>query len=1260
MSSQLSNPRQPNCRRSRSQPTQSSHSHLPFGRVQHNANLYRRVDTEYMSGPGGGGQFGGGQRQHMYQSTKKSGTDARSAGPGNTSERYGSGSTGFLPSESAAGGTAWGKMSGTGESAEGRVLPSQVEFLTPDVYGSINCLLPLRAQEQLRQQKEREQAAAAPMPAGTGTRSRKKPGPILLEVRRLVPETDPVLRRLGACFASQTIAVSRGNPSLGGGVASTCLSFRPDLGNQNPGLGVTRVEMRRLSLSSKTTAAADGAIVQCATGLTNGTLCVHTFANLDEDTAVDNAEGIEPSQDFNPFDESFVAAKTTVAYYAPRNHRPATSVAWRPGPTPSELRHVAVGLGSSGGSDRGGTAHAAGTYHRGRVGASGASVIGGGGPAGFGGGVGGGGGDREFSCLVWDIEAQRQGTTVKGTGQVPVKLPVYRFAHNTSVSSLSWLSRGDLLAVGTQNRGAVQLYDLRVSGTNAPPISIYAHSEAIAGIERDPFRPNVFATFGRGVMEPVQLWDARMMDGSIGEIKVGDGEAVSTVAWSEHLPGTITVVTGDAFRTYDTTVSGSRSRLTGIRYSPVNVRHLKYQPQGAGSDGATSAKDRPFDLYPFRMLAVQGDGAVQDLASHQVAPINISNCDGRTAFSMGRTVWFDSDTTTFMDRSTKNARDDISALIIKRARYLHSSRYAMDAKSHLDLLEKETRDELSNSAGGMDVSRREDLTRLWRWVERVESLCAERDDTGGTDELPPWPAKGLIDAGVYRLLRLNTEESNDYLLDTVTKSEALGCNLYDSPLRSAALNACGWTGKFGLRDCLSDCESKGNFERSAALAVWHGDLGAAVSALQRGADGIRLNLTEDKERGKPYEQTGLASAQYAETLQLVAMCISGFRATGNELGVSSTVWHQSCEGLLQQRQDLLNEKKKSGSVSYLRAACFFLLSLGRADGFDKVLEDDTLSLSDRVAFACMFLARNDLKHYLGSCISNCEETGTLEGILITGLDRRGIRLLQCYVDAYSDVQTAALVSSRVLLPADWLKEIGMCSEWLDAYRDLLNTLSMWLCRAMFDVGRADLLRTLKERQADDLVLPTTPATRVAPQGRRGYMTASQGRTRQTGSGVPNIKPETGTEIIAHHPPQLFARCNYCNTPLPLSRLRRQEGIANSWLSRQNPILSCCPQCRKPLPRCAICLLPMGCLNPYMELKRERNRVSRVGQNQVGMDDLSDLSNIPFAEWFTWCMRCKHGGHAHHLVGWFAKHDTCPVSGCDCQCQFDGVKNLPRN
>ncbi|EJK61562.1 hypothetical protein THAOC_17929 [Thalassiosira oceanica] len=122
---------------------------------------------------------------------------------------------------------------------------------------------------------------------------------------------------------------------------------------------------------------------------------------------------------------------------------------------------------------------------------------------------------------------------------------------------------------------------------------------------------------------------------------------------------------------------------------------------------------------------------------------------------------------------------------------------------------------------------------------------------------------------------------------------------------------------------------------------------------------------------------------------------------------------------------------------------------------------------------------------------------------------------------------------------------------------------------------------------------------------------------------------------------------------------RQEGIANSWLSRQKPVLSCCPQCKKPLPRCAVCLLSMGCLNPYMELQRERGAYSRGGgagkqlqQQQQGAEDLSGLASVPFSDWWSWCLKCKHGGHAHHLNSWFEKHSTCPVSGCDCRCQAD--------
>ncbi len=129
----------------------------------------------------------------------------------------------------------------------------------------------------------------------------------------------------------------------------------------------------------------------------------------------------------------------------------------------------------------------------------------------------------------------------------------------------------------------------------------------------------------------------------------------------------------------------------------------------------------------------------------------------------------------------------------------------------------------------------------------------------------------------------------------------------------------------------------------------------------------------------------------------------------------------------------------------------------------------------------------------------------------------------------------------------------MCLEWLESYRLFLNGLQMWNSRAAFDVGRFEHLRRVKG------------GANISPSGRF----SSKRQHQQKDKSQANL----------NFPPQLWARCNYCNASLPLSKLRRQEGIANSWLSRQKPVLTCCPQCKKPLPRCSICLLSLGCLNP---------------------------------------------------------------------------------
>lgn len=456
----------------------------------------------------------------------------------------------------------------------------------------------------------------------------------------------------------------------------------------------------------------------------------------------------------------------------------------------------------------------------------------------------------------------------------------------------------------------------------------------------------------------------------------------------------------------------------------------------------------------------------------------------------------------------------------------------------------------------------------------------------------------------------------------------------------SALTFCGWAGKFDLLNVLAECESLGEYERSAALAVWHGDIGSAVQALQRASKFARLqqqslsgNSDSSASGGPPTE-----ALQYAGSLDLLAMCIAGF--TGRTV---SSVWQSACRRLLE-RSEFSDAEGDFTGVAYIRAMCDFLLNVGTTECVDKVLNNDRLSLCDRVAFACRFMENEALQGFLSKCIKSCGSSGNIEGLIVTGLSKDGIRMLQSFVDRCADVQTAALIVSRVVLPTEWAAERKYVMEWVEAYRGLLNTWQMWQSRAMFDVDRAEALRRAKAKSAEG----------VSSVGGKAMNFQSR-RMQLGGRRQPGRPPDH--DVLASIPAQLDARCNYCSSPLGL---RRHEGNSNQWLSKMKPVLSCCPQCRKPLPRCAICSLSLGCLNPYMELTRDRSRSGPRGGTSLPLaDDMSMLANLPFAEWFTWCMRCKHGGHAHHMVGWFANHDVCPVSGCECRCQFDGIQKLNR-
>ena len=1122
-------------------------------------------------------------------------------------------------------------------------LPRRVAFVpdTNDLYGAINCV----------EASNLIDPAANKDVINIKVSNRLKPSPPLLEIRKIKYSAySPSYKQQESPspwspFEHETILVSRGIP---GSVTSTCLDF---------------------AKSSSPT-------IRCATGLTSGALAIHSVSNI-------HSYSINSNTDESNLD----LLTSTVTHYAPRQQRPSSSVAWRPSASGGNSKNglVAIGLIGSGSSSstsssasiskaisaRGLPVGSSNLAPRSGVNlgtiSSGGTTLGG----------SGGAGDRDFGCLVWDIEAQSSSVSGAGTvrgknaaaggrgspppsvgkGAVPIKSPVYRYAHNSGVESLSWLMSGQLLAVGCQKR-SIQLYDLRVTGTNAPPISVFAHTDAVSGIVPDDCCPTktVFATFGRNVGEPVKIWDARMMDSTLGEIRVPTG-GISAVAWSNERPGELAIAIGDSIRTFYTRAPGSRALPVNVSYvgngeEELNLQCLAFQPQ---TDSPAPAAKKQFGYYPHRILTVSSRGEVNIIPESQVAPIAISKRDGRIAHGLGDTVWVGAPTEgpSAMEGDLAFANEDISSRMMRRARCLHDFRYSTDARNNVRMLEEEKeqlcaqrrvqlsqeRSQISAEDFSEALRNVEELLHSWKWIALIEYLSSEQKGEENSEDF--WPAKGLIDAGVMKLLRMSSREAadNGSASDNKSRSATLFCDVYDSPSRRAAINACGWVKKYGvLRDLLDQCESSGEFERSAALAVWHGDVGECVAALQRGAEDVKAlfeGRTDDDVSDINAAQSTAES--YGETLSLIAMCVAGFNVTIESDGTMKTseIWSSACESLLR-RPDVsgTNSTNQSSGAVYLRAILLFLQNI-IGKGFECIIHNEGIHFADRVAFACKFLPRKELRLFLDKSMRKCLKYGDLEGLVITGLDKRGIALLQSYVDRHADVQTAALISSRIILPAEWNTERKVCHEWLESYRMLLNNLQMWHSRAAFDCGRCEHIRNLKG------------GTFNASSGRR---VASVATKKQQDNRVPQTI----------FPPQLWARCNYCNASLPLSKLRRQEGIANSWLSRQNPVLTCCPQCKKPLPRCSICLLSLGCLNPYMELQRERNQyVDTRGRRGAMADDLSGLANIPFAEWFTWCMRCKHGGHAHHLVGWFSKHTTCAVSGCDCQCQFDGIEKLRR-
>ena len=237
------------------------------------------------------------------------------------------------------------------------------------------------------------------------------------------------------------------------------------------------------------------------------------------------------------------------------------------------------------------------------------------------------------------------------------------------------------------------------------------------------------------------------------------------------------------------------------------------------------------------------------MAKDTNAPLAISRRDGRLVHAMGPHLFMgaSSEGASAMERIIKRneageaqEEEDISATMMRRARCLQTNPYSMNPERNIKLISQEVANEdlYSQSNKPLLGYSNRTLLRLWGWIERVESLSFQDVDDNDDD---PRMIRDTLNAGVLQLLNFQRDDVNK---EQMMYSETLAWNVYESPARRAALSSCGWAGKFDLSIVMAECEALGEYERSAALAVWHEDMGAAVEALQRASEAIHVQARE--------------------------------------------------------------------------------------------------------------------------------------------------------------------------------------------------------------------------------------------------------------------------------------------------------------------------------------------------------------------------------------------------------------------------------
>mgnify|MGYP003624107543 CR=1 FL=1 len=405
--------------------------------------------------------------------------------------------------------------------------------------------------------------------------------------------------------------------------------------------------------------------------------------------------------------------------------------------------------------------------------------------------------------------------------------------------------------------------------------------------------------------------------------------------------------------------------------------------------------------------------------------------------------------------------------------------------------------------------------------------------------------------------------------------------------RQLCLSLCGWSlDKAGVEKYCQRLVHEGEIYKAIVLAFFQGHKDIALALL-------RSTL---QQKQLPQEDVGLAA---------IVACASP------SSGVSADQ-REACAWMADMTTD-----------PYLKSLLTYFIT----GSWTSVVNMTQLSLSDRVAIALKYLPDPQLTYFLSTTTSSAITSGSISGLLLTGLTTRALDLLTVYIAAHpSGIQDAVLLLSRA---CPLYVQDPRWALWKDIYLEQMQVWRTFLERTRYVKEHNKASVTREGRSVNKPSQPSLTlrclncqqnlALRKDPRSTKQRLVPTPSTHRHS-SATPNPAIGGQQNRGKHMASSPALACPVSFLPyfsLPFLNHAPSDSAQN---------------CSTPLPRCGICMLWLGSPDP----SKPGAAASLAGE---------DLE----ARLMVFCMSCSHGFHGHHARDWFARHAMCPVPDCGCMC-----------